>query len=355
VRATAVASIVELKSWPLRQPGDGAEYTVLRIDTDAGVSGWGESRARTADFEAARGRLAGQDAGSAEAVASRLAADPPGVRAAVNLALLDVLGKVCKAPAYDVLGGATRRKARALAPLHGTTEAEWLESLRRAREAGFRAVSVPLALPEGPVRGRGFFRRTRESLERLRAAAEGVDFVLDCGPRATAAEAAGLARELEGFHLLWLEAPALSLAELAGIANEYAVPIGHGRSTPGGAGFQDLLRADAMDVLRPDLALWGITELRKSAALAETYYAAMAPHHRGGPLGTAAAIHVAASIPNFVLQEVPLPADERDRAMRRELAGAAIETVKDGFLELPAGPGLGVTVDPDALERHRIR
>lgn len=347
------ALITDVRAWPLRQPEDRTEYTVVRVDTDAGVSGWGESSSSAREIEAAKPRLVGQDATSAEDVRRRLAGDPPGVRAAVNLALLDILGKICKAPAYDVLGGATRRKARALAPLQGSTEAEWTESLKRARDGGFRAVSVPLAVPEGPTRGRGFYRRTRETLDRLRAAADGVDFALDCGPRATAAEAAGLARELESFHLLWLEAPALGAAALAGIANEYVAPIGHGCSIVEGAGFQELLKADAIDVLRPDVALWGISELRKAAVLAETYYAAVAPHHRGGPIATAAALQVAASIPNFVLQEVPLPAHERDRKMRADLAGAALETVKDGFLALPAGPGLGVTVDVEALGRYR--
>ncbi len=361
------APITDVKAWPLRQLQDRRAFVVVRIDTEAGVSGWGEAApgtdpaATARALEAARPHLAGQDAASAEAVRLHLskalagpAREVAAIQAAVNIALIDILGKLCKAPAYDVLGGATRTKARALTALGGATEAEWLDSLREARAAGFRAVAVPLPLPEGPVRGRGFYLRARESLEKLRAAAPDVDFALDCGERISGAEAAVLAREMESFHLLWIEAPALPPRALANVGAESATPVGHGRSALEVADFQELLRDDALDALRPDVALWGVTPIRKAAALAETYYVAVAPFHAGGPVATAAALHAAASIPNFVIQEVPFPAGERDRRMRRELAGAALEAVKDGFLALPEGPGLGVAVDADALARYRI-
>jgi galactonate dehydratase len=362
-----LAPISDVKAWALRQPQDRRAFVVVRIDTEIGVSGWGEASpgadpaATARAVEAARPHLAGRDAASAEAVRLHLSKSLAGsprevasVQAAVSMALGDILGKLSKAPLYDVLGGATRTKVRALAALLGRTEAEWLDSLREARSAGFRAVAVPLSIPEGPVRGRGFYRRVRESLEKLRAAAEDVDFALDCGERVSGAEAAVLARELETFHLLWIEAPALPPRALADVGAESAAPVGHGRTLLEVADFQELLRDDAIDAARPDIALWGPAQVRKAAALAETYYVAVAPYHSGGPVATAAALQADASIPNFVLQEVPFPADDRDRKMRRELAGAELEAVKDGFLALPAGAGLGVAVDPDALARYRI-
>jgi galactonate dehydratase len=88
------------------------------------------------------------------------------------------------------------------------------------------------------------------------------------------------------------------------------------------------------------------------AALAETYYVAVAPRHNGGPVATAAAIHVAASIPNFFIQHVPLPAAEADRAMRREIVSPALETSRDGFLEVTKSPGLGITVNEAAVEKY---
>jgi hypothetical protein len=101
---------------------------------------------------------------------------------------------------------------------------------------------------------------------------------------------------------------------------------------------------EVADVLRPSLALNGITQIRRIAALAETYYVAVAPYHNGGPIGTAAALHLAASLPNFVIQQIPLPEAEADRRMRAEITGTSVEVVKDGFAALPVGAGLGITV-----------
>jgi L-alanine-DL-glutamate epimerase-like enolase superfamily enzyme len=70
-------------------------------------------------------------------------------------------------------------------------------------------------------------------------------------------------------------------------------------------------------------------------------------------VATAAALHLAASLPNFFIQQIPLPAAGQDRLMRAEIAGAALETVKDGFAALPSGPGLGITVNEAALERYK--
>jgi galactonate dehydratase len=166
-----------------------------------------------------------------------------------------------------------------------------------------------------------------------------------------------LAAEVERFHLLWLEEPTAEIngAAFRKICAENVTPIGIGRGIADNAGFQDLLRMDSVDILRPDIARSGISETRKAASLAETYYVAVAPFHRGGPVGTVAALHAAASLPNFFIQEVPLPADDRDIAMRRELAGAGIERPQDGFLPLPAGHGLGISLNEDALRKYSLR
>jgi galactonate dehydratase len=116
--------------------------------------------------------------------------------------------------------------------------------------------------------------------------------------------------------------------------------------------FQDLLRQGWIDIIRPDLAHHGITRSRGLAALAETYYTAVAPHHEGGPVATAAALQLAATLPNFFIQHIPVPDSPDDRKMRAELAGEAVERVRDGFAALPTGPGLGITVSQAALEKY---
>ena len=368
-RATkSQVAITDVTARAVREPVGGRTYVVVKVETDAGVTGVGETAAAP-DPATAIGRilrhkraLIGRDALAAEAARAALtragsARDLAPVQAALNMALLDIIGKVSKAPVYEVLGGATRNKARALVHLHGGNEAELRRSLRQAKAAGFRAFLVPLIIPEGPTRGRTFYRDTYALLEALRSEG-GADseFVLDCGGRLSPSEAATLADAFERFHLLWLDEPTADInrAAFAKIASENATPVGIGREFESNASFQDLLRADAIDVLRPDVARLGISEIRKAAALAETYYVAVAPGNRGGPIATAAALHLAASIPNFVIQEVPRPADERDRRMRVDLVGADLEAPEEGFLPLPKGYGLGVTLNEDALERYAV-
>ena len=358
-------AITGLNIWPVRQPGDGRAFVFAEVETDGGVSGWGEAAADNDPlavarrFESIRPKLLGLDATAAEAVRLSLrdAGADSELNGAINMALIDLLGKLSGVPACELFGGPTREKARALTPLRGSAEAELIESLRHATAAGFRAVVVPLKMPDGPTRGRSFYVRSRQLVDRLRTAAgEDVDFVLRCDQRARPAEVLGLAHELESFRLLWLELPVRHLQHqtLTPITAETVTPIGLGSDITENAEFQNLLRLDAVDIIRPDISRWGITNIRKAAALAETYYVAVAPSHQGSPVATAAAPQLAAAIPNFFIQEVPLPADRRDASMRRELVAAEIEKVTDGFLPIPDGPGLGVTPNLDALQRYRV-
>jgi galactonate dehydratase len=193
------------------------------------------------------------------------------------------------------------------------------------------------------------FRELREK------AGTGIDFVIDARRELTPGDAASLATTIEPFHPLWFDEPCAisNMKAIQKISGESVVPLGFGRTVEGAGTFQDLLRAGCIDVVRPDISRQGITGSRRIGALAEVYYVAVAPNHEGGPIATAAALQLAASLPNFFTQHIPFPAAEEDRRMRAEIAGAAIETVRDGFAALPAGPGLGVNVSESALEKYR--
>ena len=272
------------------------------------------------------------------------------VRGALNLALLDITGKLAKAPVYEVLGGPTRHKVRAATTLSTP------DAVGMLRAAGFRAALTPLPPPPYRNQGQGYVRAVRRHLEQLRqAAGDDFDFVLDCEAKLTPSDAQVLAKELESFHLLWLDEPCpiRNLEAAAKISRESVTPVGFGRAVVDNSEFQDLLRLDAIDVIRPSIARHGISAIRKAAALAEAYYVAVAPFHRGGPIATAAALQLAASIPNFFIQEVPYPAADEDRRMRAELVSQPIESVRDGYFALPAGPGLGITLNLDAVQRYR--
>lgn len=167
-----------------------------------------------------------------------------------------------------------------------------------------------------------------------------------------------ISEALERFHLMWFDEPCplLSLGAVKKIAAENVTPLGFGRGVTSAGAFQDLVREELVDVLRPDIGRSGITMIRRIAVIGETSYLAVAPYHNGGPIATVAALHLAASLPNFYIQQIPLPAAEEDRRMRAELTGGTnCEVIKDGFAELLTGPGLGITVNERALERYKER
>jgi galactonate dehydratase len=353
--------IRDLTVQAVREPVSRREYSFLTVHTDAGVTGLGEVSsspvAVAAIMPELKRLLAGQDATAVENCRRVLTGSPGEMAlAAVNSALLDITGKIAKVPVYQVLGGPTRFKARAAASLHGRTPPELLGSLKQAQPAGFRSFLVPLSPPAARNQGQAFVRGVRQLLEQLRTAAgDGIDFVLDCQGALTPGDAQMMAKELESLHLLWLDepCPALNLAAAAKISGESVTPVGFGRHVTRNSEFQDLLRQEALDVIRPDIARHGISQIRRAAALAETYYVAVAPYHRGGPVATAACLHLAASIPNFVVQEIPWPAAAEDRRMRAELVGAGVESVTEGFFQLSTGPGLGISLNPDAVQKYR--
>ena len=345
-------TITEMRTYTVREPGSGRAYTVIRLRTNSGLTGWGETgRVSAIDLDKARSTITGRPATAYAVTSTGTALDP-----AIQCAMLDITAKACSAPVYRVLGGPTRFKTRALASLHGTTDAEITSSLAAGVKAGFRAFDVPLPPPTGRNQGQAFDKAVRARMDVLRAAAPAnIDFVLRGTGTLMAGDAASVAASLERFHLLWFDepCPVTNLRTIAKISEETVTPLGFGRDIMQPSVFQDLLREGVVDVLRPSLHLQGINRIRQIGAMAETYYVAVAPNHDGGPVATAAALHLAASLPNFFIQHIPWPADERDRRMRSELVSQPIETVRDGFAALPSGAGLGIEVNESALEKYK--
>ena len=357
-RTTSQMEIAALRDYRLREPVSGRSYTVVKLETRSGLAGYGECPGATpADVARILEAVRGKEATQFETVRNHLKGAPPGIVAALNMAMLDVVGRSLKAPVYQVLGGPTRNKCRALAPLEGKTDAELVDSAVRARQAGFKAFSVPMPAAAAPNQGQAFVLATRKRLDALReAAGAGTDFVLDGAASLSPGDAGSLATAFERYRLLWFDEPCqlANLSALKRIAGENVTPVGWGRFIQQPSAFQDLLREDAIDILRPDISLNGISGIRQMAAIAEPYYVAIAPYHNGGPVASAAALQLAASLPNFFIQQIPLPAAEQDRQMRAAVAGA-VEIVKDGYAVLPTAPGLGVTVNEKALEEYKER
>ena len=345
-------AITEMRVYPVREPASGRSYTVVRLRSQGGLIGWGEAgRVSAPDVDKAKSRIIGKPA-TAFATTST---DTP-LDAAINCAMLDITGKATSAPAYRVLGGPTRFKARAIAPLSGTTDRELAASLNTLAKAGFQAFDVPIPGLNWRNQGQAFDNAARARMDGLRSSApQNANFVLRGGGALMAGDAAAVASSLERFHLLWFDEPCplSNLRTVKKIAEETVTPLGFGRDITNPSVYQDLLREGIVDILRPSIQRDGISGIRRIAAMAETYYVAVAPNHDGGPIGTAAALQLAAALPNFFVQNVPSPPDDRDRRMRAELVSQPIETVRDGYLSLPNTPGLGITVNESALEKYK--
>jgi galactonate dehydratase len=343
--------ITALRLFPLREPASGRSYVVLRVTTRSGLVGFGEcSRATAEDLRQAERTWVGRPATSYVNLSA-----PSALSGAIDMALLDLVGKACNAPVYRVLGGPTRSKARAMAALHGSSNAELLASFDKAASAGYRAFRVPAPDPAARNQGQAYQHAVRARLRELKekGGATG-DFVIDGGDLLTPGDAGSVATTVQPLHPLWFDepCPVSNLQTIRKISEESVVPLGFGRTITNPGTFQELLREGLIDVVRPDISREGITRARRIAAMAETYYVAVAPHHEGGPVATAAALHLAATLPNFFLQHIPFPDAGEDTRMRAELAGAALEKIKDGFAALPTAPGLGITINESALEKY---
>ncbi len=355
VDASATA-ISDMKVWRLREPNSRRIYSVVRIRTRGGVNGYGEAGAVPSE-EIVRGSqiIQGKAATSYEVLDRQLAVTP-NLQPGVNMALLDVVGKLANAPAYQVLGGPTRHKARVMATLEGSSDSDLVNSMKAAAAMGFRAFMVPLPPAQWRNNGKQFRDAVTARLTALRKESPDADFVLDAAGKLTAGDAGMIAAAMEPFHLLWFDEPTQDWNRkvAARVSQETVTPVGFGRTAHAGD-FQELLREQAIDILRPSLHQHGIARLRRLAALAEPYYTAIAPFHDGGPIGTAAALQMAASIPNFFIQQIPAANNEKDRAMRTQILRRPEVNLKDGFASLPLGPGLGINVDEDALVRYEER
>ncbi len=321
--------VTEIRHFPVREPVSGNRYSVLKVTTRSGIVGWGEGAYNpAADLKALQTAWIGRRANTYATISAATA-----FRAALDIAFLDIVGKAAKAPIYRVLGGPTRSKVRA----YGSQQ--------------FPVAVIDVPVPVSRNQGKAYQNRILELIDRVPG--DG-DFVLAGNGVLTPGDAASVATSVETKHPLWFDEPCShsNLEALRKVSGESVVPLGFGQGIDDPGVFQGLLREGLVDLVRPEIGIFGISGVRRIAALAETYYVAVAPRHDGGPVATAAAIHIAASIPNFFIQHVPVPAAEQDRAMRRELVSSAIETGSGGFLDLTTSPGLGITVNEAALEKY---
>jgi galactonate dehydratase len=172
-----------------------------------------------------------------------------------------------------------------------------------------------------------------------------VDVAIDFHGRVSPALAELIIKEIEPYSPLFVEEPCLpeNVPAMANLASKTSVPIATGERLFTRWGFREVLESKAAAVLQPDLAhCGGISEGRKIAALAETYFAGFAPHNPLGPVNLAASLHLSATVPGFLAQE---------QLHRGEGIITTPFEVTNGYMDLPSSPGLGVELvetDPGA-------
>lgn len=390
-------------------PGYGGNYWFfVKLHTDEGVHGWGETATlgvyyrmqksyRTLMEELFEAHLKGENPLDRErlaktiytAVSSRHTEySTQGLASAIDLALWDIAGKVCGQPVYNLLGGAFREKVRSYTYIHsfmtGGERSNWfdanwvVENALFLVEQGFTGLKldpVPMNYIEPPPtaeqRANVTDRRYRgsygnpfnmslehyKSVEKVigalrNAVGTRADILIGTHGQITTASAIRLAKVLEPFDPLWFEEPVPpeNTKEMAKVARSTTIPIATGERLSTVFDFTRLLEDGAAMYLQPDLgSCGGISECKKIAAIAEGYYAQMAPHVWGGPIITAAALQIDASIPNFLIQE----SIYKGGGFFDELLVEPF-VWDNGYYTVPKSPGIGADLKMAAVEKYKV-
>jgi galactonate dehydratase len=282
---------------------------------------------------------------------------------AIEQALWDIKGKALGAPVHALLGGPVRDRVRVYANgWYGAarTPAELAKAAERPLRDGYTALKCyPLAVPtEHGLRhvsarmvDRDFANLAFEKIKALRAAVgTGVELMLDLSGGLTTAETIRLCQRVEPFDITWVEEPAdpFDIGALTKISQRVDIPIAAGERLYTRHGFRKVLEPHAVDIVQPDVGnSGGLMEVKKIAAMAEAYNVPVAPHNCGSTLSTAAALQASCCITNLLSLEIYPYFPER--AGYVQLLEDPPETkIKNGWLDAPMGPGLGVTLAAQA-------
>jgi galactonate dehydratase len=360
--------VVEVRPLVLGTPWRNLTFVVVR--TDEGLEGVGEVR-MVGHTDALLGYLAeavprhvlGSDPFAIESLVTRMRdgdyarADEVAMSgiAVIETACWDIVGKALGQPVYRLLGGRVHDRVKAYANGWYTVERrpeEFHAAARRVVERGYRALKLD---PFGAGRSElehDEFVRSLSLVEAVRdAVGPDVEILVEMHGRFTPAQAIAIARELESFAPGWIEEPVPpeNLRALAKVARKVNVPVATGERIHNRFEFRELFELQAADVIQPDPSMCGgILETKKIAAWAEAYYVLVAPHNVGGPVSTAACLHLAATVPNFKIQE---HFNDFAEEWVKEVAPGNPEVV-DGYFALPEGPGLGVTFNEELVHEH---
>lgn len=342
--------------------------TLVRIEARDGTVGWGEGvgpprSLATIVEEVIAARVVGKDpfdaalfdalhAGAYHFASAGLLQH---ARSGVDIALWDLKGKATSRPVSALLDGPSRDSVRPYASIMYFTEddRDYEAEIRRARDEGFGAAKIKI--------GRG----VEDDVERVALAREllgdDADLLVDVNGNYRADQAIRSAKAIEAYDVGWYEEPVPpeDVAGYAEVRDNVDVPIAGGEAISGRFEFDRLFDARGVDIAQPDLCMCGgLTEGMAIATLGSTHDVAVTPHCWMSAVGIAASLHFAAAAPAFphgdvVPEPIPFEVDRSDNDLRTEIVAEPID-VTGGEVAVPDGPGLGIEVDEEAVERYRI-
>jgi galactonate dehydratase len=344
---------------------DGTRNTIfVQVHTDEGLVGVGEPYTIGPDegilalLESIKPWFVGQDPSRIEWLlrrarnSMRFPQGPVGWSAlsGIDHALWDIAGKAAGLPVYMLLGGRFRDRVRVYHGVQGRSPEELAENGLALIEEGYTALKTS---PYGPEwRSLLWNEVLREAARRLEALRTAVGEDIDVGVdvHATLMEpvrAEQLTAALAPYRPMFVEEPVRPehFPSFARLRERLQVPLATGENLYGLAQFVTLIDAQGVDIIQPDLcSCGGILEAKKIAAVAEANYVTVAPHNPLGLLSTAVSVHLAASIPNFVILEY-----HGDHARTKARFVDDPWKPVDGYMPLPTKPGLGMELDLDTI------
>ncbi len=343
-------------------------WLFLKMSTDAGIAGWGEpiveGRADTvrAAVEELAGYLIGRDPFRIEdhfqvLYRSGFYRGGPVLTSAISgieQALWDIKGRALDVPVYELLGGAARDRVRVYGWIGGDRPEQIAEGVRTRLAEGYTALKMNATSETHYIDSH---QKIDEAVARLATAREvggpGFGIAIDFHGRLHKGMAKVLARELDPYHPLFFEEPVLpeNGEALREIARHTTVPIAVGERLYTRWGFKSVLLDGYVDIVQPDLShAGGILETRKIAAMAEAFDVAVAPHCPLGPITLAASLQLDACTPNVFIQEQSLGIHYNEGGdLLDYLEDPGVFIHKDGYLPIPAGPGLGIAIDEERV------
>ena len=363
--------ITAVKSYAVH-PGWRKNLIFVKVETDAGIHGWGEAYSQydrdtavMAQLNALGPYMVGRSPFDIKHFTQFAFDDYAARRGSVELfcaisgieqALWDIVGKAAQQPVYNLLGGKYREKIRVYANgwSYGMKEPDdYARAAEKVVKMGFTAMKFdPLPSPWRTYIPKEHEKRAVRIVKAIRdAVGPDVDLLLEQHRRLAPMHAIRLDKQLAEFDLYWMEesCQAEYPDELAQIRREIGIPVVIGEATYTKTGFRPLLEKRSADILNPDVAcVGGILELKEIAAMAEPFLVAMSPHNYNSTLvALASTVHASATMPNFIITEYFLPfVDFCDRISPNQLKP------KNGYIDLPTAPGLGVDVNEDELKKH---